>query len=132
MNNKIGKIIEVKEFDKSNWTFYESGLVKIVTKDNSYIELQDAILEHKYIIQKPEYLPLRFLVIIGENTTTTKEVRDFANDPERQKTVNAQAYIVESLAHKILVNFMKNFYKTPKKFKVFSNEEEAAEWLLSQ
>jgi hypothetical protein len=116
MNNKIGKIIEVKEFDKSNWTFYESGLVKIVTKDNSYIE----------------YLPLRFLVIIGENTTTTKEVRDFANDPERQKTVNAQAYIVESLAHKILVNFMKNFYKTPKKFKVFSNEEEAAEWLLTQ
>lgn len=132
MNNKLLEIVETKEFDKSTWYFLASGLVKIVTKDNVEIELKDAIAEHQYILTKPEYLPLRFYVILGSNTSTTKEVRDFANAPERQETVRAQAYIAESLPHKIMVNFMKNFYKTPKQFKVFSNEEDAVKWLLEQ
>lgn len=126
------KILETKEFVKSTWYFYSSGLVRIVTKDNVHIELEDAQEEHAYILTKPDFLPLKFYVIIGKNTTTSKEVRDFANSAERQKTVCAQAYIAESLAHKILVNFMKNFYKVPKKFKVFSNEQEAVKWLLQQ
>ena len=132
MNNKLGTIVEVKEFEKSTWHFYSSKLVKIVTKDNVNIELEDAIKEHQYILTKSDFLPLKFYVILGTNTTTTKEVRDFANAPERQATVTAQAYIAESLPHKILVNFMKNFYKTPKKFKVFYSEDAAIKWLLEQ
>ncbi|MFT4601707.1 MAG: hypothetical protein ACI857_001890, partial [Arenicella sp.] len=57
---------------------------------------------------------------------------DYSNSEERRSIVNAQAYVVESLAHKIIVNFMKTFYKTPVKFKVFSDEDEALNWLLKQ
>jgi hypothetical protein len=126
------ELIEKKEFKKSNWDFYEDGIIRIRIKDNAEIELEDTIIEYNYIKNRPDYLPMRILVIPGKNSTASKEVRDYSNSEERRSIVNAQAYVVESLAHKIIVNFMKTFYKTPVKFKVFSDEDEALNWLLKQ
>lgn len=126
------ELIEKKEFKKSNWDFYEDGIIRIRIKDNAEIELEDTIIEYNYIKNRPDYLPMRILVIPGKNSTASKEVRDYSNSEERRSIVNAQAYVVESLAHKIIVNFMKTFYKTPVKFKVFSDEDEALSWLLKQ
>ncbi|MFT4603000.1 MAG: hypothetical protein ACI857_003187, partial [Arenicella sp.] len=107
------ELIEKKEFKKSNWDFYEDGIIRIRIKDNAEIELEDTIIEYNYIKNRPDYLPMRILVIPGKNSTASKEVRDYSNSEERRSIVNAQAYVVESLAHKIIVNFMKTFYKTP-------------------
>ena len=123
---------ESKEFRTSHWDFYDHGIIMIRLKPDASIELEDAVTEYNYIKERHEYLPMKLIIIPGDGSTASKEVRDYSNSPERRSIVNAQAYVVKSLAHKLIVNFMKTFYKTPMKFKVFSEESEAIDWLMKQ
>ena len=125
------KIVEKIEFEKSEWDFFENGIIRIKIKDNVFMELHDSIKEHNYIKKRTDYLPLKLLIIPGINSSISKEVRDYANRPESLSIVESQALVVKSLAHKVIAKFMINFYKTPIKIKIFSNEQEALNWLLA-
>jgi len=45
------------------------------------------------------------------------------------KIKKAEAFIVKSLAHRLVAKFHLNFYKPEHKIKVFSNEADALKWL---
>lgn len=123
------KIKETIEFPKSIYSFTEEGIVIVSIKDNAHMELVDTLIEYRAMQEKVEYLPARILVKPGQNTSISKEVREFVNKPSSKALVLCQAILVDNLAHKIIANFMMKLYKQPGAFKVFSNEEEAINWL---
>jgi hypothetical protein len=132
MTNPKGKIVETIEFDKSIYQFRDDGIVLISIKDGVHVELEDSLAEYDVLIEKKEYLPLRVLIRSGDDTTVSKEVRDYANSAEARSLMNAQALVVNTLAQKIMANFILNFYKVPVKIKLFTNELDAINWLEQQ
>ena len=93
------KIIETVEFEKTIYEFRNDGILFITVKDNVHLEFEDSKAEHDMLLTKPEYLPLKVLIRAGKNASTSKEVRDYANSAEARAIMNAQALVVESLAH---------------------------------
>lgn len=126
------EIIEEITFDKSTYQFSKEGIVIVLVHDHAFVDLPDILAEHKYLKNKTEYLPLRLLVKPGKSTSISSEVREFINLPESMQLVNCQAILVDNLAHKILASFMMKLYKQPNKFKLFSDESQAIDWLRKQ
>ena len=117
------------EFDKSFVEFRDDGIVKIILKDGVHMELRDSLDQHRVLIEKKEYIPFVILVDPGKDTSASKEVRDFSNSHDAAKTTMAQAIVVSNLAHRIIANFMKKFYTTKMELRVFTDEQEAVNWL---
>lgn len=124
------EIIEKKEFEKSVVEITSVGIVKVRIKDGSQMELKDTMEHHEYLQSKLELHPLLLLVDPGKKTTSTKEVREFANRDDVRKTTKAQALLTKSTGQQLLINFMIRFYNKDMKLKVFSKEDEALIWLL--
>ena len=132
MSQEVVAVKEVVEFKKSTYIFRSDGIVEIRIKDDVHLELQDALVEFRTLLDRRSYLPMRSLIVPGQNCSVSKDVRDFSNSEEAKRIVNCQAIVVETLAHKIIANFIKNFYKTPIKTQIFSREKEAIKWLAKQ
>ena len=132
MTIEKAQIVDVKEFTKTSYYFRNDGLVVIRIRPNVHLELEDSIAEQRYMHEhKAEYLPMRVMIVPGDGASVSKEVRDYSNHPDNTKMIRAEAIVVNSLAHKIMANFIKNFYKTPMPLKIFNNEEKAIDWLLN-
>ena len=129
MLTKEANILERIEFKKSVYEFREDGIIHIRIKDGIHMELEDSLEEYRFLKTKKEFIPMLFLINPGEDTSVSKEVRDFANSTTAAKITKAQAIVVNSLAHKIMANFIMRFYKTGITIRVFSNEEKAVKWL---
>lgn len=127
-----GQIVDIKEFTKTTYYFRNDGLVIIRIQPNVELLLEDAIQEQNYLVgEKAIYLPMKVMVVPGEGTTASKEVRDYSNHPDNTKMIKAEAIVVHSVAHKIMANFIKKFYKTPMPIKIFNDEGKAINWLLN-
>lgn len=72
-----------------------------------------------------------FLNILEYGSTIDPEVREYMSSNTRLSTVEKDAFIVNSLAHKLVANFYKNFHKPAVPTEFFSNKEDALKWLSS-
>lgn len=72
-----------------------------------------------------------FLVIFEENGRSNLETRSKFANRERAKIKAAEALVISNLAHRIESNHYKNSFKPNHPVKVFSQEKEATDWLLS-
>jgi hypothetical protein len=66
---------------------------------------------------------------VGENATIEKEAREFSSGPRGLQFTIADAFIVKSLAHKLIANFYMKVNKPSKPSRAFSSEDEAIAWL---
>ncbi|MFL5751827.1 MAG: hypothetical protein ACJ76F_00350 [Bacteroidia bacterium] len=66
---------------------------------------------------------------IGENAVIEKEARDFSAGPRGLQFTKADAFIVKSLAHRLIANFYLKVNKPSKPSRAFSSETEAIAWL---
>jgi len=66
--------------------------------------------------------------IPSEFTSITKEARHFMSGKEAAKYTSADAFVIRSLAHKILADFYLRFQNPVVPTKVFRTKEEAIEW----
>lgn len=129
---KSANIIDIVEFKKTTYYFRADGIVIIKIKDNVHLELEDSKEEQQMLYsEKEDYIPLRVIINPGKHASVSKEVRDYSNHPDNAKMILAEAIVVQSMAHKIMANFIKNFYKTPMQIKIFNDEESAVNWLSS-
>ncbi|MFI5148728.1 MAG: hypothetical protein ACHQRM_03280 [Bacteroidia bacterium] len=64
--------------------------------------------------------------------TITKEAMAFGSGKEANENLIAQAILVNSLANRLLGNFMIKIHKPLSPTRLFSNEEEAMKWLREQ
>lgn len=94
------------------------------------VDLEDS-KEHYEIVKRVfKGVPGYVIPESGLNSTVTKEVRDFVNTiPAVSK---AEAIIINSLAQRIMSNFIIKFHSPGRKIKVFNNLNVAVEWIKKQ
>lgn len=69
------------------------------------------------------------ITIAGKYTSITREARDFIATDESVKYNSAEAYIIQSLAQRILANFYLKFSVPKVPTKVFTDRGKAEEWI---
>ena len=126
-------VIESYTDRASNVEFWDNDIIFIKLKDNLQIELQDS--QKQYLFLKSKYDGINKHIILvepGNDTSISKEAREFATKPESNEMTQATAVIVKSLAHRIIINFIINFtHQQTMKMKMFDNKQKAIDWLLS-
>lgn len=120
----------VVEHPNSISRYYEGmHLLYARFKEEKEIKLEDIKLAMQvyedYCSDAP---PLR-LIEFGEFATVNSETRQFISD--NVKPAIAEAIVIYSLAQKLLVKFYLTFRKQEHPVKVFSNIEDASDWLGS-
>lgn len=113
--------------------FWDNGITNIRIDDNVEVTLKDA--EEQYEILRVRYnskTKYRVLAEPGRYTSVSKEAREFSTVPERNAMTAANAVVVRSLAHRLVINFLINFIQRQSmKLRAFDSKEKAIEWLLS-
>ncbi len=106
------------------------GIIYIKINDYAEVDVPDSI-EHYEIVSKVfKGVPGYVITESGLNATVTKEVREYVHSlPVISK---AEAIIVNSLAQRIMSNFIIKFHAPGRKIKVFTSLEAAVEWIKKQ
>ncbi len=106
-------------------------LLHVKLLENAEIELEDAIQIHRVAEQLTD--GDKFMVLLDANTivTVSKEARAFTAKQHENDGRIAEAFVVNSLANKLVGNFYINFNKPQIPTKIFSNKEKAMIWLQS-
>lgn len=121
--------MKIIETSKAEIALYEKNIVKIAVKDDVYLEAQDIteIEKARLLLVKENYY--RVLHICGENSSMSKEARELCTSKEVSKNRVAKAIITNSLAQKLVINFLIKFNKPPDPTRIFKTEPEALRWL---
>lgn len=125
----VDKVNTVK-LSHSEVCLRSDGIVEINVKENSDIgekecrELMDAYNE---ILENRKY-PL--LHVVGNYVTMDKEAREFSSSEEGLQFSKAEAFVINSLPHKIIANFYMRVNNPSVPTKFFSTKQEAVAWLL--
>jgi hypothetical protein len=124
--------LETIELPKATLYWRSDKILKIVIKPKVNISLADSIQifesMKKFSTGKKDML---VMTIAGEEATNDHEVREFSSSDECSRYTKGEAVVVHSLAHKLLINFALKFYKPNRPMRMFTNEEEAVDWLHS-
>jgi len=70
-----------------------------------------------------------FLFKAGEAVSVTKEARDNALKIEETSPCKAMGVIANNIAYRLIANFYLKVNKPKRPYRIFSNEQEAVEWL---
>jgi hypothetical protein len=108
-----------------------SGILKITIKPGVEVEKKDLEESYRVLLDLTGGKPSLFLEIFPPDGDATLEAREYFADKKRNKIKKAEAFVVKSLAHRIIAKFHLNFYKPEHAIKIFSNEQAALKWLES-
>jgi DNA primase large subunit len=123
-------VFEHPTFTVSTWA---NGITYIKIPADTVIEAKDIKDQYDYLssIYNPNN---KFILLIesGENSSLTKEAREFSELPETSSMSLGTAVIIKSLAERIIISFMTNVVNQQHvKLKMFEDRKNAIEWLLS-
>jgi len=76
-----------------------------------------------------DYKPCYMCSVIGYGLTIEKEARENGTRPEVQKYTKAAAMVLNSLAHRILANFIIRIQRPPVVTRSFNNMPDALAWI---
>jgi hypothetical protein len=108
----------------------KDGIIQSYFYANYNGEIEDAInIVETFKILKEQEKCLA-LLIVEEGATFSKEAREFVASAEVSKIVKADAFVINSLALKILMNGYLKFNKPNRPTRFFNDEKPAVEWLL--
>ena len=113
--------------------FWDNAIICIKLKEGIHIELEDVKAQRRFFSTKYNGYTKHFILVeTAPNGTISKEAREFSAKPEINSTTKATAIISNSLADRIIINFIVKFTKNqPVKMKMFDNKQKAMNWLLS-
>jgi hypothetical protein len=119
------------ELKKSTVTLMDNGIIHIHLKPGAEMELSDAILIVEAMGKVGEGKKFPVLIDAGEFVSIDKEVRMFSASEESNIYTLADAIAYYSLAQKMIADFYLKNDKPVVPTRIFSNKEEAVEWLKS-
>ncbi len=113
-------------------TLIEKGILRVTLFQNSEIDLEESKAMQKAASEITKGQKYSALIDARVQVTLSSEAREWGSSVESLKDTIAQAILVESLANKLIGNFIIQFHKPIAKTKLFSNETLAIEWLREQ
>jgi hypothetical protein len=107
----------------------DDGIIELHTNENHEYAIDDVIenVETFGLLTNGEKAPV--LIIGGAFTSVSKEARGFMATHESLKYSLKEAFLLNSLAQKLLINFYIKFDKPLIPTKVFNQKQEAINWL---
>jgi hypothetical protein len=110
--------------------YFEEGILCVEYIDDYTVDEEDVIEFHAIFNKEAEKDRLKLLVLPGQNTSATREAREYS-----QNTVlnsSGEAIVIYSLAQRIISNFYISFKnKAEYPIKMFNSKDEAIKWLRS-
>ncbi len=116
----------------ATFSLIEEGILRVQILDNSEIDLEESKIMQKISLQITEDKKFVTLVDARVRVVVSKESREWGSSSEGQKNMLAQAIIVDSMANRLIGNFIIQFHKPIAITKLFSDETSAIEWLKEQ
>lgn len=108
------------------------GIVEITCNDNHTYEVEDIKQNHQAIQLLSEREKALVLNIVGKYTSLSNGTKEFMAKGAHAAFIEAEAFILRSLAHVILARFYVKVSKPKVKTAYFSTERDAVKWLKSQ
>jgi hypothetical protein len=128
LSENINKLIELGH---STIQLREDGIIQVDFANELLLDVEDCeeLIRSYTSILGTKKVPI--LHVFGEYTNVTKGARDFSASPQGLKHSSAEAYVLSSLAHKLLLNFYIKFNKPKVPTQFFTTKEDATVWLLT-
>lgn len=106
------------------------GILQVDFADNCMLDVLECkeLIKSYTLILDTKKVPI--LHVFGKYTNATKEARDFSVSAEGLKHSLVEAYVLNSLAQRLLMNFYIKFNKPSVPTKYFTSKIEAIAWLL--
>ncbi len=111
----------------------DTGIFHVQIAADTVLELKDVQDQHDFFKSRYDSVN-KFIILVesGENSSLTKEAREYASLPETNSMTLGTAVVIKSLAERIITNFMINVVQQQAmKIRMFDNREKAIKWLLS-
>lgn len=121
-----------QDFEKIRMTLYTNGIMNVIFKKDSIIELGDVEEVVNWVGSLGPEKKYVNLMEAEPNSEVDAEARAFAASSSQNEYTIADGMVMTSQAHKILSNFYLKFNKPVKPTKVFNKREKAIQWLLKQ
>ena len=122
-------VISEAEFDHSKLILRADGILEMHCSD-------DAIFDTSHIQELVSKIGVmtngkkcKQITIAGAYTSVTKEGREYMATDEAVLFTTVEAYVIQSLAQRILGNFYLKFNKPKVPTKMFTDREKAEKWL---
>lgn len=122
-------IISKTELASATISLRSDGIILYSIKDNITISAKDSSEMVDAAGKLGDYQKFPVLIIGGNHTLADKEAREFGASKEGTKYAVAVAFVLKSLAQKILGNAYLKINKPIVPTALFDSEEKAIEWL---
>ena len=107
----------------------EDGIICVQAKDDVDITLTDSKESYAAVVALAKGEMVAVLSLTGSGNSITEEVQKDWTAKRDNNIVFAEAVVAKSLAHKLIVNFLVNFYDLGRPMKMFTDEARAVQWL---
>ncbi len=105
------------------------GIIELRANDHHIYQIDDVKENVKAFGELTGNKKAPVLIIGGSFSSLDDQTREFMATEESLKYSKAEAFLITSLAQKILINFYIKFNKPLVPTRVFTDKEEAIEWL---
>ncbi|HEX8517154.1 MAG TPA: hypothetical protein VF868_13235 [Bacteroidia bacterium] len=123
------EINKKQEFDASVLSLRSDGILNIYLRPNKVLKQNDGEDIVKGLAAMGNGKKFLLLFTAGEDTSVSTEARYYASTPEANKYTIASAFVVRSIAQKLLGNAYVTFNKPITPTRIFTDEAEAVRWL---
>jgi hypothetical protein len=125
------EIIKSKDIGSSVLSLRSDDLMRISLKEHTTLNLKDAEDMVRAFGEMGNGKKFLLLFIAGTDTTVNTESRYYASTPEANRFTIASAFVVKSIAQKLLGNAYVTFNKPVTPTRIFTNEQDAIDWLYT-
>ncbi len=114
---------------KGTLTLIESGIIKMVLKENSEWNLEDAKETHEANLKLSDGKKFCLCLIANKFFIPTKEAQAYISSKECTDYRIASAFVIKNTAMKLLGNLFVKVFKSKSPTQLFSSEEDAMKWM---
>jgi hypothetical protein len=118
--------------NKFEITILAPQIFKLRPFENIELEIEDVLEMRRVYLEFSQNKPFAILLDAPHNFTPTKEARELLASKEYTEKRIAAAFVTKSLSNKLFGNFFIRFNRPATPTRLFSEENEAYEWLLIQ
>lgn len=107
----------------------DDGIVCVQAKNNVDINIEDSRESYEAVLKIANGVKIPILSLTGSGGTISTEVQKDWISKRKENIVLVEAVVAKSLAHKLIVNFIVNFYDVGRPMKLFTDKAKAVRWL---
>jgi hypothetical protein len=125
------KIINHKVLENYTVSLRSDGIIQVDIKPEVEITVEEIKAGVAVIEEIGGGLKYPILFLAGEYSLPSDQARSFLAKSTSKTFALAEAYVIHSFSQKIVGNFYLKVNKPKRPTKIFTNEDEAIEWLKS-